>query len=424
MNAFEFIWLKKKVFPRFHCSLTTKFGFWCCCLLFGSQLEASASYPALYGNGFDSLRLEHKPQTCIQGRKIEEHVTNVHSYFNKVKSWSSLQTELDFGMPGAVYFKSGGELAKFVLKARDNRFTSTYILRNRIVIKRDILTEPEITFQGDDDDFRGNCGNKYISLVENGGELFVGIKLYFSHAEYKDQFEIGGNIETITSLNSRIASLHEDVKTDAAVEVFFNQIGGDLSKLNELFESGDIVDCSLDKFDKCRKIITGIWNYSNDQFPKAVESGKSQTIGFRAANYPGRRPLYENRRVLEKRRELLEVLEKHIEDRNEIEVMKLIGSAAKDCDHYCLSLLIGKISSNIASLKRSVGTSFQDGQRFLARATLNDLKLHEYELPERKQHQLNSGYQLRPILFGGIIIAGSWVWLKLLKPYLGFLTQR
>ena len=184
------------------------------------KIQAFTSFPALYGNGFDSLKLEHKPTACIQGTKLEEQVTNVHSYFNKVKSWSSLQAELDFGVPGAVYFKSGGALAKFVLKARDNRFTSTYVLRNRIVTKRMILTEPKVTFIAEEDDFRANCGDKYINLVETGGELFVGIKLYFSHAEYKDQFEVGGNIETITSLNSRIASLTEDVKTDAAVEVF------------------------------------------------------------------------------------------------------------------------------------------------------------------------------------------------------------
>lgn len=372
----------------------------------------TAEYPALLSNGYDSLRLENKYRACIHGRVISSPQIEASVDFNRVDNWMSLLSQMNFSIPGAVYLNSSSELAKFALKARDSFLSSTYILNNEVTIRREILADPEITYSAKDaKKFHEECGNQYVSVVEYGGKMNVGVKFSFSDSYYKEEFDASAAVKSISGLGSKVKTLSTDVKKHSSVEIFFHQVGGDLNEVNSIFESGDIIACSLDQFQKCESLLEDVWKYSTDRFIKAVQNGKDQPIGFKTVDYPNREKIHEHTEVRKERRKILDMLEQHLSDYDLIHIIQSRQDSFANCDSRCAQKMMNLLASNIRSLKDSITLSFNDAQEFINHRTLEQLDLYPYILPDK-----NKDYH--SWLRKNMRYAGSAVFAMILAPIL------
>lgn len=345
--------------------------------------------PDILGNGYDSLMLSHRRSNCITGESIEVKYSENSSSLSMAESWTQLQNKMNFEVPGSVFLARGSELAKFAIRARDTNYSSTYILKNYVATKRFYLKNPEIIDNLDErEDFRSKCGNEYISLVTQGGRLYVGIKFSFSNSRFKELFDAGGAIKTITGLGAHIDSLTKQVRQNSSVEIFYHQVGGNISELNSMFESSEIIACSLDNFDVCEGLLEGIWNYSSDTFVKAVMSGKDQTIGFERSSYPGVPITNESVDVKKQRLLILEALDQQHYDLDYFVGLKGKTNKYKDFSDRDLNILISKTLSNIRTLKDSVILSFERSELFLKNNTINKLNIYMLSFPVLKKDYL------------------------------------
>jgi hypothetical protein len=352
-----------------------------------SVLAEGSEYPALLGNGYDSLKLEHKMSQCVEGSFIEKVHIEYDAEFTKVENWSSLQAQMNFRVPGSIVLSSDSELAKFVLRARDTQFTSTYILQNHVSVRQKMITNPKIPENHQDPKtFRNECGTQYISMVTNGGKLHVGIKFSFSDFEFKQEFDAGGAIQSLTGLGAHVDSLSSSAKQNSSVEIFFHQVGGNLLDLNDMFESGDIISCSLEHFDKCENLLRAVWDYSKDKFAKSVLEGRDQTISYRTVDYPNAPHFYEDAQVKKERGRLIDALELQHYERDFLNSLK--GERLEeyeDCDNRCLTRLLSDVQANMRALKENIVLSFENSDLFKAeKISLESLQLIEIKLPTKK----------------------------------------
>ncbi len=343
-------------------------------------------YPALLGNGYDALKLEHKMNRCISGTVSEIPAIEIVTEIKKVTDWNELQSQMNFKIPGSLVLNSDSELAKFVLRARDTQFTSTYHLHHHIGAKQKMLTDPVLSnTETDAKNFREECGTQYIGIVTTGGKLDVGVKFSFSNFEFKQEFDAGGAMSSLTGLSVHVGALTELAKKNSSVEIFFHQTGGKLSDLTNMFESKDIVSCSLEHFDRCESLLEAILNYSKGSFAKAVmEEGKDQTISFQTHDYPHAPQIYESPVVKNERLKILDILEQQYLDHDYLISLKGHMDAYENCDDRCLKTLLSHVMANMRILKESITLSFADPERFLELGTLSKLELHAVELPMKR----------------------------------------
>lgn len=345
-----------------------------------------SEYPALLGNGFDTDKLEHKTSQCVEGVTVPLNNREYKADFTKVESWSQLQASMNFEVPGSIILNSESELARFTLRARDTQFTSTYILHNHVMSRQSLLKNPKLVSDEKDPRlFREECGNEFISLISHGGKLHVGIKFSFSDHEFKQEFDTGGALTSITGLGAHVSALSSDARTNSSVEIFFHQVGGDLSELHGMFDSKDIVSCSLEHFDKCENLIAAVWNYSKDRFAKSVLEGKDQTIAYQTEEYRNHPKATQVESVNEERHFLLDELDTQQYDRDLLQSLK--GERLKlyeNCDDRCLTRLIATVMTNIRLLREAIRLSFEDPALFKSTKTLDKLALKKIELPVLK----------------------------------------
>ena len=348
-----------------------------CVLETKTCLAEDTDYPALLGNGYDSLKLEHKMNQCAEGEVGEDYDKVISSKLTRVQSWAQFTEQMNFKVPGSLIINSDSELAKFVLRAQDTDLTSTFIFDSHIEVKRKFLKNPKMTrSELSDAAFREECGNQYIAVTTSGGKLHVGIKFSFSESSFKQEFNAGGAISSLTGLGAHVGVLSDEARKNSSVEIFFHQVGGNLSELNNMFESGDIVSCSLEHFDKCENLFNAVWDYSKDHFAKSVVDGKDQTISFKAEDYMHRPKVYEDPDVKREREKLIDALDRQREERDFLYGLK-DGRLQdyEDCDQRCLARLIGTVSSNMRTMKDAIHLSFEDPEAFKLRGVLSVLEL-------------------------------------------------
>lgn len=363
-------------------------------LLFAPIVKSEDTYPAMLGHGYHSLKLEHKLHQCASGtpKKIQAREAVVH--FNKVEQWSRLNNQFNFLIPGSIFLKSDTDLGRFVLRTRDTEKSSTYLLNSKVVLAREVLTEAELMDKFAAlpiEEFEPRCGTQFVSLIESGGELHVAFKFSFANRSDKESFEGGGAITSVAGLGAHVKSLNKDVRKKSSIEIFFHQVGGKIDHLEDMFESKDIAACSLESFSSCEKLLLDIWHYATDTFPKALQDGHTESIFFRASDYPNRVVAYEEPAVIRGRKHLLDLLESHLIDRDTITTLSLTPEKTPSCDGRCLSIISSQISSNIREVKEGIKMSFLNPRRFLVAGLVEHIELYSYTIPaiqELKQKKI------------------------------------
>jgi len=123
------------------------------------------------------------------------------------------------------------------------------------------------------DEFRRDCGDEIIYQADLEAGIYVTLKVNFHNYTDKETFKasMGMSIGSLGGASGSISSVISQYNLQANIEILAIQIGGNGSKLAEIFDQDCTTticpaSCSLDKLDDCQKIIKGVVDYAAHDF--------------------------------------------------------------------------------------------------------------------------------------------------------------
>lgn len=265
-----------------------------------SIIPAGKGEEAMIGMGYNPDTQNFQGR-CLKG-KTEEYgqpVANVD--FSQSISQSELASELGFGTGGKFRYGMAqvSASAKFFKQQQGSSFSISsvysgeYKFRNIILNFNDAsdtsnssdliiarLSDVGRTVYNNDTRWLDTCGAEYVEQIERGAKLFYSIRIDFSTTEEKQVFETAfSNESSFASVQAYLRSASRNFSKNTKVTIGALQIGGDVSKITELFNAENdsqsamgFVQCSFGDFSKCDKVMETAWNYATKEFKKQLDT--------------------------------------------------------------------------------------------------------------------------------------------------------
>jgi Leucine Rich repeats (2 copies) len=142
------------------------------------------------------------------------------------------------------------------------------------------LKDPQLSSIGksvknNDDRFNTTCGDHYVAQVKTGAKLFFSIRIDFKNQQTKESFNAKFSISgPAAGVSTTLAQASQTFGQNAVVTVVAHQVGGDVSKLTDLFRAANInlpdknhaplVQCQLGHFEQCSQVLEGFLIYASD----------------------------------------------------------------------------------------------------------------------------------------------------------------
>lgn len=197
-------------------------------------------------------------------------------------SFEQLMTELNFKSSASLsleIFKVNGGIDFLTNFAKnDLSHTVTFIFNSEgrsISLNRFDYTDRarEVLAKGNSEFIKSLFGHKFISRLDLGSRLMVSISIQFTNKKSKTQFEGEFGVDLLNFLK---ASASGGVKFDKrngsfSIQIVASQVGGDPSRIAELFGNLSLIKCSIDDLSYCSKTLEDVINYGKE-FGKQQQS--------------------------------------------------------------------------------------------------------------------------------------------------------
>lgn len=212
-----------------------------------------------------------------------------------------------------------------------------------------------------------DCGDEYVDQIKRGAKLYFSIRIDFTSKEEKQEFE--GHFSLSHPLGAAalaLAAASQQFAKDINVRVTAFQIGGDESKVSQIFgrdanARATFVDCSFGALEKCKDVITNAITYAADTdngFPSQMGSGHNMGTGpnfdmeYHTAPYPTTMYRHDElltRLVIDARKRLSDLFEK--EFAAHVLASRLLGTPFGEQRHAQIVEQSAIIDANIARLR-------------------------------------------------------------------------
>jgi hypothetical protein len=129
------------------------------------------------------------------------------------------------------------------------------------------------------------CGDSVVDTVDLTGTLIISLSIHFTDSTFKASFEGEGHggIVDLFKVSGGMKTALEKYKTNASVSVVVTQIGGDVSKLANIFRAINAVEkadgkhvtthifsCNIDNLDDCSAAMDDVAAYARDDFSQQL----------------------------------------------------------------------------------------------------------------------------------------------------------
>lgn len=266
-----------------------------------SIVPAGKGEEAMLGKGYNPDTQSFQGR-CLKGNAEEygQPVANVD--FSQSISQSELANELGFGAGGRYRYGMAevSASAKFFKQQQSSSFSISsvysgeYKFRNLVLnfndsdnstnntnadLKLAKLSDVGRSVYENDQRWLDTCGTEYVEQIERGAKLFYSIRIDFSSTEEKQVFEAAFNYESsYASVQAYLKSSSRNFSKNTKVTIGALQIGGDVSKVTELFNAENdnqsamgFIQCTFGDFSKCDKVMETAWNYATKEFKKQLD---------------------------------------------------------------------------------------------------------------------------------------------------------
>lgn len=137
--------------------------------------------------------------------------------------------------------------------------------------------------EGGINDFTSVCGDSIVQSGKMGALLLVDASFDFASAAAKDSFEASvGTTFTFGSASASMQKVSEQTRKNSKFSVRVLQLGGDPTKLANIFKEKDgnfhILSCSLDNIEDCDNVAKDVIRYAQNDFQTSVDFKKRETL--------------------------------------------------------------------------------------------------------------------------------------------------
>ena len=198
---------------------------------------------------------------------------------------------------GASFLKESSSSALSVSAVWESSYkfpVSKLILDNSQLsdIGKNVMANPAQS----DERWSKTCGDEFVTELTRGAKLFFSVRVDFASEQDKNAFSADFSLSgPFAGVQTTMKQASERFGRRTKVTVSAFQIGGDVSKISEIFGQtdegrGQFLQCTLGDFENCGKVIESAVNYASNTttgFPSQLEDGKfgPATLVYRTAPY-------------------------------------------------------------------------------------------------------------------------------------------
>ncbi len=231
--------------------------------------------------------------------------------------------------------------------------------------------------EGDSCKFKTTCGDKFITQIERGANLYVAITFNFTSEKDKIEFsqvmEGSFGFEKLSgNLNRTTSSLDERLKETARMTIEGLQIGGDVTALGDILGGSNAdgtlapaLTCSLNALADCDKAVQDIIDYAKGTFTETVKTAPA-TLDYMYSRYEdiGIFPQLESEttpKILTARTRLAQEYVQQLQDLEQVRFLsKEYISMYSTPEKQVLSNLEKDLQVNVEILRVAAGVCFGD----------------------------------------------------------------
>ncbi|MBY0470747.1 hypothetical protein K2X30_06215 [bacterium] len=240
----------------------------------------SANYQAVLGTGWATDSQKFKGG-CIEGTQVSQGISQANLSFKQTISHDTLQKEFGFGAGGRARYGAveASAAARFVSESKSDSFSIAAIYIGDYQFKNLIMTKPKLSEVGklnqvNDERFIDGCGDEFVEQAKLGAKIFFTIRIDFTSESDKKAFEANFNISgPAWSASGEVKNAVNQFSQKTQVTVGAYQMGGDVSRLSEIFGNTDLfVKCSLGKFSECESVLSAALKYATKDFSSQLQA--------------------------------------------------------------------------------------------------------------------------------------------------------
>lgn len=239
--------------------------------------------------------------TVIRSGKAES-ILNFSTSMSEERAASSLGYSV--GLKARFGVVSTNASAKFLNDVASSSLSVSAVWESvyKFPVKKLILTSAKLNEIGEsvrnnDERWAETCGDEFVTEITEGARLLFSVRVDFaSEQEKKDfssEFSLSG---PFGGVNATMKKASERFGRRTKVTVSAYQVGGDVSKLSEVFgQSSDemvhFTKCTVGDFDDCAKVIASALIYASNTttgFPSQLANDSKfgpATLSYRTASY-------------------------------------------------------------------------------------------------------------------------------------------
>ncbi|EDN70416.1 conserved hypothetical protein, secreted [Beggiatoa sp. PS] len=249
------------------------------------------------GLAYDNQRDIFKPQSCLKGTTTQVGSGWSNLDFASISDYEELKRhlgiEVNFNVK-ATFFKMKAE-TKFALDHRETELSRSILFKVDVHLPNGQFNQNGLSEFGQkmhnesNQCFRSACGDQFVFQTERGGSLYMAMKFDFTNAESKKEFfaKIGGEYK-VTDMSIQIDKTSNFVKETGKVTLSAHQVGGDVTKLANIFGTNNglspFLTCKLTQFNQCQQAMQNAINYAKGDFANSVDS-RPHILGYQGVSY-------------------------------------------------------------------------------------------------------------------------------------------
>lgn len=252
----------------------------------------STKIGAVLGSAYLSDREVFAGDRCVAGDSelgMAVGLAQAGFTFGSVISEEQLASELGLAAGGRAQYGAAeysGSVA-FMRQSMSNTLSVSAVWESSYSFPADHLIGPNLSSIGqsvinNDERWAQTCGDRYVAEISRGAKLFFSIRIDFKNRTEKDAFEAKFSVSgPLYGANATLANASQSFSRHTKVTVTALQVGGDISKVTGLFDSGDqgpqtLVQCELGSYETCAQVVLKALKYAADTregFPSQIAPG-------------------------------------------------------------------------------------------------------------------------------------------------------